>query len=57
MIFARAFLAARGSGYEVLWDTACDDLSNRMYGYVILTDYEEHPAAAAESHGKVTPIR
>ena len=41
VIFARAFLAARGCGYEVLFDTASDEGSNRMYGYVILTDYEE----------------
>ena len=41
VIFARAFLAARGFEYEVLFDTASDEGSNRMYGYVILTDYEE----------------
>lgn len=43
VIFARAFLAARGYDYEVLFDTASDEGSNRMYGYVILTDYEEQP--------------
>ena len=41
VIFARAFLAARGFEYEVLFDTASDEGSNRMYGYVILTDYQE----------------
>ena len=41
VIFARAFLAARGYDYEVLRDTASDEGSNRMYGYVILTDYED----------------
>jgi len=41
VIFARAFLAARGFDYEVLYDTAADEGSSRMYGYVILTDYEE----------------
>lgn len=41
VVFARAFLAARGYDYEVLFDTASDEGSNRMYGYVILTDYEE----------------
>ena len=41
VIFARAFLAARGFDYEVLYDTASDEGSSRMYGYVILTDYEE----------------
>ena len=38
---ARAFLTARGFEYEVLFDTASDEGSSRMYGYVILTDYEE----------------
>ena len=41
VIFARSFLAARGYDYEVLFDTASDEGSNRMYGYVILTDYQE----------------
>ena len=40
VIFARAFLAARGFGYEVLFDTATD-MGGPMFGYVILTDYEE----------------
>jgi hypothetical protein len=41
VIFARAFLAARGYEHEILFDTASDEGSNRMHGYVILTDYEE----------------
>ena len=41
VIFARAFLAARGFEYEVLSDRASDAGSDRMYGYVILTDYEK----------------
>jgi hypothetical protein len=41
VIFARAFLNARGHEHEVLFDTASDEGSNRMYGYVILTDYED----------------
>lgn len=40
VIFARAFLAARGYGYEVLFDTASDEPDGPMFGYVILTDYE-----------------
>jgi hypothetical protein len=40
VIFARAFLAARGFGYEVLFDTASDEPDGPMFGYVILTDYE-----------------
>lgn len=40
VIFARAFLAARGFGYEVLYDTASDEAGAPMFGYVILTDYE-----------------
>jgi hypothetical protein len=39
VIFARAFLAARGFGYCVLFDTASDEPDGPMYGYVILTDY------------------
>jgi hypothetical protein len=41
VIFARAFLNARGHDHEILFDTASDEGSNRMYGYVVLTDYEE----------------
>ena len=40
VIFARSFLAARGYDYEVLFDTASDE-DGPMYGYVILTDYQE----------------
>ena len=40
VIFARAFLAARGFEYEILFDTASDE-GGPMYGYVILTDYQE----------------
>ena len=40
VIFARAFLAARGYEYEVLFDTASDE-GGPMFGYVILTDYQE----------------
>jgi hypothetical protein len=39
VILARAFLAARGFGYEVLFDTASDKPDGPMFGYVILTDY------------------
>ena len=39
VIFARAFLAARGFGYEVLWD-APQPQYGPPFGYVILTDYE-----------------
>lgn len=45
VIFARAFLAARGFDYEVLFDTA-EHLNGQLYGYVILTDYEEGQAGA-----------
>ena len=41
VIFARAFLAARGHEYEVLFDTASDREGGPMFGYVIVTDYEE----------------
>ena len=41
VIFARAFLAARGYGYAVLFDTASDEEDGPMFGYVILTDYED----------------
>ena len=41
VIFARAFLAARGFDYEVLFDTASDEAGGPMFGYVIVTDYEE----------------
>ena len=40
VIFARAFLDARGHDYEILFDTASDRLGGPMYGYVILTDYQ-----------------
>ena len=40
VIFARAFLAARGFEYEVVFDTASDEPDGPMFGYVILTDYE-----------------
>jgi len=40
VIFARAFLNARGIEYEILFDTASED-GGPMYGYVILTDYPE----------------
>ena len=40
VIFARAFLAARGYDYEIAFDTASDE-DGPMYGYVILTDYQE----------------
>jgi hypothetical protein len=40
VIFARAFLAARGYGYAELFDTASDEPDGPMFGYVILTDYE-----------------
>jgi hypothetical protein len=40
VIFARAFLAARGFDYEILFDTA-EHPNGAMYGYVILTDYQE----------------
>ena len=40
VIFARAFLAARGFDYEVVYDTA-EHPNGRLYGYVILTDYEQ----------------
>ena len=39
VFFARAFLAARGYEYEVLFDTASDEPDGPMFGYVILTDY------------------
>jgi hypothetical protein len=41
VIFARAFLAARGFGYAVLFDTASEEPDGPMYGYVILTDYQD----------------
>ena len=41
VIFARAFLNARGYDHEVLFDTAADGPDGAMYGYVILTDYQE----------------
>ena len=45
VIFARAFLAARGFDYEVLYDTACDEYARGivrpMFGYAIVTDYKE----------------
>ena len=41
VIFARAFLAARGFDYEVLYDTATGNEGGPMFGYVIVTDYEE----------------
>ena len=45
VIFARAFLAARGFDYEVLYDTACDKYARGMvrpmFGYAIVTDYED----------------
>ena len=41
VIFARAFLAARGFEYEVLFDTAAGNQGGPMFGYVIVTDYEE----------------
>jgi len=44
VILARAFLAARGFGYEVLYDTA-EHPNGRLYGYVILTDYENDRSA------------
>ena len=40
VIFARAFLAARGYDYEILYDTA-EHPNGQMFGYVILTDYQE----------------
>jgi hypothetical protein len=40
VIFARAFLAARGFDYEVLYDTATHNDGGPMFGYVIVTDYE-----------------
>ena len=40
VIFARAFLDARGFDYEVVFDTA-ENVRGTMYGYVILTDYQE----------------
>lgn len=40
VIFARAFLAARGYEYEVAFDTASDEPGGPMFGYVILTDYD-----------------
>ena len=40
VIFARAFLAARGFDYEILWDTA-GPVDGPMFGWCILTDYEE----------------
>lgn len=40
VIFARAFLAARGFDYEVLYDTA-EHPNGQLFGYVILTDYQE----------------
>ena len=40
VILARAFLDARGFGYEIAFDTASDE-DGPMYGYVILTDYQE----------------
>jgi len=51
VIFARAFLAARGFGYAVLFDTASDTPDGPMFGYVILTDYE------ADGPQNVTPLR
>jgi len=40
VIFARAFLDARGYEHEILYDTASGE-GGPMFGYVILTDYEE----------------
>ena len=40
VIFARAFLNARGFDHEILYDTASDQ-GRPMYGWVILTDYQE----------------
>jgi len=40
VIFARAFLNARGHDYEVLYDTA-EHPNGQLYGWVILTDYQE----------------
>ena len=40
VIFARAFLDARGFEYEILYDTAAFP-NGAMFGYVILTDYQE----------------
>jgi hypothetical protein len=39
VIFARAFLLARGFEYEILWDNA-EHPNGQSLGYVILTDYE-----------------
>ena len=41
VIFARAFLAARGFEYEVLRDTASAEPGGPEFGWVILTDYAE----------------
>ena len=40
VILARAFLDARGHDHEILWDMA-EHPNGAMYGYVILTDYQE----------------
>lgn len=45
VILARAFLAARGFEYEVLFDAAAGEPGGLAFGYVILTDYEEAAAS------------
>ena len=42
VILARAFLAARGHDYKILYDTA-EHPNGQAFGYVILTDYETMP--------------
>ena len=43
VILARAFLAAYGYKYEVLWDTAAP-MDQPQRGWCILTDYDQHRA-------------
>ena len=48
VILARAFLAAYGYRYEVLWDNAGPE-DGLSFGWCILSDYDErsHPASRA----------
>jgi hypothetical protein len=41
VILARAFLAAYGYRYEVLWDTSAP-MDRPQRGWCILTDYDQH---------------
>jgi len=41
VILARAFLAAYGYKYEVLWDTS-RPMDRPVRGWCILTDYDQH---------------